>query len=184
MIVPSPPPLMCNGSGGIARLPTCAGGECAADPDAPPPPPRQSSDLSHVVKDGKIRVAKINMASPSLTHRACSLLVLQSAAKPRLRTQQCPLSGGHVIPCRIAIVPPMQACRRDGCQCLSAGPQQSREEGDAHKQSLRTYNTLQSTIFDRSTRGSDGLVEDATAGSNNHNTAKEGNYSNGTVVGQ
>ncbi len=46
------------------------------------------------------------------------------------------------------------------------------------------YNALQSATFDRSARGSDGLAEDATAGSDNDDAAKGGDCLNGTVVGR
>jgi hypothetical protein len=46
------------------------------------------------------------------------------------------------------------------------------------------YNTLQSTTLDHSTRGSNGLAEDAMAGSDNNNAAKGGNPLNGTIIRQ
>ncbi len=45
------------------------------------------------------------------------------------------------------------------------------------------YNTLQSTTFDHSTRGSDGLAEDATGGSDSNNASKGGDCLIGTIVG-
>jgi hypothetical protein len=46
------------------------------------------------------------------------------------------------------------------------------------------YNTIQSTIFDRSARGSDELAEDAMAGSNDNDAAKGGDCLNGTIIGK
>ncbi len=108
----------------------------------------------------------IDMVLPLLTCWVCSLLVLRSVARPCLRARQSPLLRRHTIPCHIAVVPPTRAHGWDGCQCLGARPWRSREEGNAHKQTLCTIQyILQSTTFDRSTRESDGLGEDATAGS-------------------
>jgi hypothetical protein len=115
LVVLPPPPSAWDGSRGDCTIANVQQGEYAANLDAPPLPPRQSSDPSHIVKDGEMGVAMIAMVSPLPTRWACSLSVLQSVARPHLHTRQYPLLGGHVIPHCIAIVPPMQAHGRDGC---------------------------------------------------------------------
>ena len=70
-------PLACNNDGGDRTIADARRGGNVLLLSRGAPLPMQSSDLSHVVDDDKVRVTMITTVSPLPTRWACSLSVLR-----------------------------------------------------------------------------------------------------------